>query len=218
MRSFLIVCGLLWVGLGTRALAVEAEQQPPEPAAQEAAEAPAAQVEPEKEPAAQEEPEKEPAAQEEPEKEAAQVEPKEEPAVLEDIETILTQPLGQDEYVEAERCLSRYSFHSVDIIDDAHVLFSGRRGKAWLNTLRRPCIGLNRRDIPKFEYRASSQLCNLDDFVGMDSGFSGFTRTSASCALGDFQPVTPEQVALIKATVESRRGSRTRKKKDPGDQ
>jgi hypothetical protein len=142
-----------------------------------------------------------------------------ESTALEDIETILTQPLGPEEYVEAERCLSRYRFDSVDIIDDSHVLFR-RRGKAWLNTLRRPCIGLRRRDVPQFEYRASSsQLCNLDSFVAIDSSFSGFHRTSASCALGDFQPVTREQVALIKATVESRKGrGRTKKKKAPGDQ
>ena len=136
---------------------------------------------------------------------------------VEDIETILTQPLGQDEYVEAERCLSKFSFDRVEIIDDQHVLFRGRRGKAWLNTLRSRCVGLRRHDIPRLEYRSSSQLCNLDTLVGMSSSFSGFSRTSAPCALGDFQPVTEEQVALIKATVESRKGRRGKKKKDPGE-
>ena len=98
---------------------------------------------------------------------------------VEDIETILTQPLGQDEYVEAERCLSKFSFNQVEIIDDQHVLFRGRRGKAWLNTLRSRCVGLRRHDIPRLEYRSSSQLCNLDTLVGMSSSFSGFSRTSA---------------------------------------
>ena len=144
-------------------------------------------------------------------------EPDSEATVVEDIETILTQPLGQDEYVEGERCLSRYNYHSVEIIDDQHVLFRGRRGKAWLNVLRSRCVGLRRHDIPRFEFRASSQLCSLDTFVGLDSNFSGFSRSSAPCALGDFQPVSEEQVALIKATVESRRGNRARRKKDPGD-
>ena len=137
---------------------------------------------------------------------------------VEDIEAILTQPLGQDEYVEAERCISRHQFHRVEIIDNEHVLFEGRRGKAWLNTLRRPCIGLRRHNIPQFEYRGgSTQLCSLDDFVGIDRNLSGFR--SASCALGEFQPVTVEQVALIKATVESRKKrNRSRKKKDPGEE
>ena len=47
---------------------------------------------------------------------------------------------------------------------------------------------------------------------------SGLGRTSANCVLGDFQPVTKEQVALIKATVESRKGRRSQRKKDPGEQ
>ena len=138
---------------------------------------------------------------------------------LEDIETILTQPMGQEEYVEAQRCLSRYQYQSVKIIDDQHVLFEGRRGKAWLNTLRRRCIGLRRHDIPVFDNRtARAQLCNLDDFVGMEQRMSGLGRASATCVLGDFQPVTEQQVALIKATVESRKGRRSKRKKDPGEQ
>jgi hypothetical protein len=142
----------------------------------------------------------------------------EELPVLEDIETILTQPLDQAEYVESQRCLSRYKFDRVEFLDNEHVLFIGRGGKAWLNTLRAPCVGLRRRDIPRFEYRGANQLCNLDTFVGLDSNFSGFSRSSASCALGSFQPVTQEQVALLKATVESRKGgNRTKKKKDPGE-
>ena len=79
----------------------------------------------------------------------------EELPVLEDIETILTQPLDQAEYVESQRCLSRYKFDRVEFLDNEHVLFIGRGGKAWLNTLRAPCVGLRRRDIPSFEYRGA---------------------------------------------------------------
>jgi hypothetical protein len=124
--------------------------------------------------------------------------------VAEDIEAILTQPLGEDEYVQSERCISTYKYHSVDVLDNQHVVFRGRGDNIWMNTLRAPCLGLHRRDVLQFELR-TSQLCNLDDFVAVEYGISVGMKTSATCVLGDFAPVTAEQVALIKATMEKKR-------------
>ena len=124
--------------------------------------------------------------------------------VAEEIEAILTQPLGEDEYVQSERCISTYSYHSVDILDNKHVVFKGRGDNIWINTLRAPCLGLRRRDVLQFELR-TSQLCNLDDFSSVNYGVSGGFKTSATCVLGDSAPVTAEQVDLIKATMEKKR-------------
>jgi len=123
--------------------------------------------------------------------------------VAEEIEAILTQPLAQDEYVQGDRCISTYQYHSVEVLDNQHVLFKGRGKKLWLNTLRTRCVGLRRRDLLKFELRGS-QLCNLDDFVAISQSLFVGMETSAKCSLGDFAPVTAEQVALIKATMEKK--------------
>ncbi len=124
--------------------------------------------------------------------------------VAEEIDAILTQPLGEDEYVKSERCISTFQYDSVEVLDKQHVLFKGRGDHLWVNTLRVPCIGLRRRDVLQFELRGS-QLCNLDDFVAIArTPFFG-TKTSASCALGDFSPITQEQVELLKETVKKRR-------------
>jgi hypothetical protein len=124
--------------------------------------------------------------------------------VADDIEAILTQPLDKDEYAKGERCISTFQYHSVDVLDNEHVVFKGSGGKLWLNTLRTPCIGLRRRDVLRFELRGS-QLCNLDDFVAIDPTRSIGARSSATCALGDFEPITKEQVTLIKAALEKQR-------------
>jgi hypothetical protein len=124
--------------------------------------------------------------------------------VAEEIETILTQPLDEDEYAQGERCLSTHQYDSIDVLDNRHVVFKGRGDRLWVNTLRAPCVGLRRRDVLKFEMRGR-QLCNLDDFVAINpSRFLG-AETSAHCVLGDFAPITEEQVALIKDAVAKKR-------------
>ena len=127
---------------------------------------------------------------------------------VEDIETILTTPLATEDYVEPTRCLSRFKVSSVDIIDKQHVIFFGRGGKAWLNKMRYPCIGLRRHDVPQFDYRLTNKICNLDSFMAVDMAFSGMRRSSASCVLGDFHPVSREQVILIRETIGSKKSRR----------
>ena len=124
--------------------------------------------------------------------------------VAEEIEAILTQPLADEEYGESERCISTFQYDSVQVLDNQHVVFKGRGKKLWLNTLRGRCIGLRKRDVLKFELRGS-QLCNLDDFAAIDTTMFFGSETSAKCVLGDFSPITEEQIALIEAAVEKKR-------------
>jgi len=48
----------------------------------------------------------------------------------------------------------------------------------------------------------------LDSFTGVILGFSGARRSSATCVLGEFHPVSREQVILIKESI--RRKARRR--------
>jgi hypothetical protein len=123
--------------------------------------------------------------------------------VAEQIDTILTQPLGEEEYGGGERCLSTHLYDSVQVLDTRHVLFKGRGERLWVNTLRNTCVGLRKRDILQFDVRGS-QICNLDTFTAVSNSF-GWQRTSATCSLGDFSPVTAEQVAMIEAALDTKK-------------
>ncbi len=119
----------------------------------------------------------------------------------ESIDQILSEPLGEAEYTEGVRCLPVYSYNSVDILDNRHVVFKGTGGRLWLNRLRNRCTGLRRNDTLKFDVRAS-QLCSLDTFEAISLNVVGPTRTSATCSLGEFMPITKEQLDGIKAALE----------------
>lgn len=118
----------------------------------------------------------------------------------ESIDQILSEPLGEAEYTDSVRCLPVYSYNSVDILDNRHVVFKGTGGRLWLNRLRNRCTGLRRNDTLKFDVRAT-QLCSLDTFEAISLNVVGPTRTSATCSLGEFMPITKEQLDGIKAAL-----------------
>lgn len=122
------------------------------------------------------------------------------------IQDILTKPLAAEDYVESERCLSTHIYRSVEVLDDRNVLFKGPGDRVWINQLRHRCIGLRRNDTLQFELR-DNRVCDLDSFQAVDTLFRVWSRTSATCTLGKFQPVTPEQVEAIRAAVREERKS-----------
>ncbi len=124
----------------------------------------------------------------------------EQQARTEAIEDILSQPLPSEEYAEEVRCLSTHSYRSVEVLDPEHVLFEGTGDRVWVNKLRNRCVGLRRNDTLRFELR-DNRVCNLDSFEAVDSFLWFWERTSGTCTLGNFIPVTPEQVAALKAAL-----------------
>ncbi len=125
-----------------------------------------------------------------------------EAAKHEAIEDILSKPLPEEAYAQRERCLASHQYDSVDILDDRHLVFKGRGHRIWVNELRNRCVGLRPRDVLQFEVHAN-RICDLDMFQAVDTsiGIKG-----GICSLGQFTPVTAEQVQAIKAAVaESRK-------------
>lgn len=118
----------------------------------------------------------------------------------ETLDDILNTPLSAAEYQAAERCLSSHDFRSVEVLDDRHVLFEGRGGRVWLNRLKNRCIGLRRDDTLRFS-RHSGRLCALDSFEAVDEFASRWSRTSGICSLGEFHPVTREQVEALETAL-----------------
>jgi hypothetical protein len=105
------------------------------------------------------------------------------------------------------RCLSTHAYRSVEVLDNRNVLFKGPGDRAWLNQLRFPCAGLRPRDTLQFRLR-DNRVCDMDTFEAVDTFFRIWSRTSATCSLGQFQPVTPEQVEAIRAAVKEARDAR----------
>lgn len=146
----------------------------------------------------------EPEAAEAPESEAAAEPDESARSRAEVIDEILSTPLEEGEYAEAVRCLAPQAYRSVRVLDDEHVLFEGPGDRAWLNRLRNRCVGLRPHATLRFRMR-DSRLCELDTFEAVDTMLRGVDRVSATCSLGSFIPVTPEQVEVIRSAFERRR-------------
>ncbi|MGA0838864.1 MAG: DUF6491 family protein [Pseudomonadales bacterium] len=128
-------------------------------------------------------------------------------ATQESVDQILAAPLGAEAYAKTERCLSTAQYDSVEILDDRHVLFKGIGKRVWLNELRSRCIGLDPRSTPVIRLR-DSQLCDMDTFQGVDSTMGIWTRSSATCSLGKFTAITPEQAEALRAAFKEARQRR----------
>lgn len=133
-------------------------------------------------------------------------------AIEADIDEILSLPLDPVEYGETSRCLSEMQYRSFRALDDRHILFEGRKGKLWINTLRGRCPDLRYDDVLVVRQSSSSRMCDADQFKVADwFDWPWYRRwpwhwsaggTGRVCALGKFQPVTEAQVAEIEARLE----------------
>lgn len=128
------------------------------------------------------------------------------------VEAILTEAAAADDYVAAERCLQSRRYRRIEILDDRHIVFEGRRDEHWLNVLPARCPGLRRGSSVVIE-RVSGSLCNLDSIAPYDWLGSPWYRrwpwpwgSGPKCALGEFQPVSALQLEAIKAALRPPKG------------
>jgi hypothetical protein len=100
------------------------------------------------------------------------------------------------EAMKPRHCVSLLRIDRTDIVDDSNILFYMTNGTIYRNQLPHRCPGLRTAD--SFMYRTSlNQLCDLDIITVLNSLGFGFMR-GPSCGLGSFQPVTKDEVALLK--------------------
>jgi hypothetical protein len=106
-------------------------------------------------------------------------------------------------YVEPRHCIPVFAYDNVEILNDQMLVFHGRqKDKLWLNQLAGRCPGLRQNMTLKFELH-QDQACNLDTFNGVEHIFWFWQNTTGSCSLGKFQPVTPDQVNMVKDAIAS---------------
>jgi hypothetical protein len=126
------------------------------------------------------------------------------------IAEILAEPLDPAEFGETQRCLSDAQFSSYRALDERHLLFTGRQGRLWVNTLRSSCPDLRHGDVLVVRKFGGSRMCDADQFQATD--WFSWPRnmrspngwgTGVRCVLGKFQPVTQQQVDEIEAILRS---------------
>jgi len=131
-----------------------------------------------------------------------------------EIDAILSEPLEPAELGETKRCLSDHEYRSFHAIDERRIVFEGRQGKLWLNTLRSRCPDLQHgRVLQVRSTSAMGRICELDTFMAGDwfawpwyrrwPWYWGPYGTGTTCSFGEFQPVTPGQVDAIEALLDS---------------
>jgi len=137
-------------------------------------------------------------------------------AIDDEIDVILSEPLDEATYGKTERCLTSSDYRRFEALDDRRLLFEGRHGERWINTLRARCPDLRYgRVLVVRSYSSMARICELDTFTAEDWFTWPWYRrwpwswgttwgTGMTCTLGKFQPVTEAQVKAIEETLQSR--------------
>ena len=102
-------------------------------------------------------------------------------------------------------CLSLMRIDSTRVLDDQTILFFLRDDRVYRNYLPRKCPGLAQQN--RFSYVSrTGQLCNVDAVTVLEQ-WAGRLEEGFTCRLGDFHPISPEEIEDLEAL---HRGSKTR--------
>lgn len=126
--------------------------------------------------------------------------PAEEAAGERDLDAIIAEILDVDaveDYDTAETCIPRSRISRTEILNDRFVVFHLRGDEKYLVQFRHRCPGLRRNGTMRLETR-SFRLCAMDTIQGLYEIGIGRGTWGPSCMIPGFEPVTQEQVAIIK--------------------
>lgn len=126
----------------------------------------------------------------------------------ETVDEILNAPLDEAAYGGTpRRCISEFAFRDFQAIGDRYLVFEGPGDQLWVNEIRGRCPGLDRSASLAFK-QTGMQICELDQFKVVDMfTWARYQRwpwhwlEGIPCTLGKFQPVSPEQVEALRATL-----------------
>ena len=140
-----------------------------------------------------------------PAEEAGTEAPPEEPAPAEsaeqrDLDAVIAEILdveSVEEYDIAERCIARSRISRTEILNERFVVFHLRGDEKYLVQFRHRCPGLRRHGTMRLETR-SFRVCSMDTIQGLFEMGVGRGTWGPNCMIPSFEPVTEEQVAIIK--------------------
>jgi hypothetical protein len=107
-------------------------------------------------------------------------------------------------------CILASSIDEHDAIDDQNILFYMRDGKVYRNHLPRKCPGLERENRISYQLRGTRRLCSIDTITVLeDSVFGGGVgfRDGFTCRLGEFVPLSPEEIEDLELLAQEARRS-----------
>ena len=123
------------------------------------------------------------------------------------VEEILNRDPTQSDYVKSPRCINTTRIRDMEVIDEQHIVLRVAREEYYLVRFDRRCPGLRRGRPVIYEPGGGSQLCVLDGIrATYDSGLGGISP-GMRCSIPGFESVTKEQVALLKDTLQVKRGN-----------
>ena len=126
--------------------------------------------------------------------------PAEEAADERDLDAIIAEILDVDaveEYDTTENCIARSRISRTEILNERFVVFHLRGDEKYLVQFRHRCPGLRRNGTMRLETR-SFRICSMDTVQGLYEIGIGRGTWGPSCMIPGFEPVTREQVAIIK--------------------
>lgn len=115
---------------------------------------------------------------------------------------------AQDDAIDRtpQDCIRTSRTRSTRVIDDQTILFYMRGGQVFRNDMPNHCPGLAREDTFAYETRVG-RLCQIDTITVLEDFGGRFVR-GATCRLGEFSRITPEEAADIVAGPEgAKRGN-----------
>ena len=99
-----------------------------------------------------------------------------------DVETILANPLTEEDYRETKDCIWNRQIDSIEILDEDLVVFRSRvGGKIWLNKLANTCHGL-RRDMMPITGNRNASVCRMSQMAAQAAIALAFRRARALLA------------------------------------
>lgn len=126
------------------------------------------------------------------------------PSIDERLDALLTESPADGAYSEPRRCISRFAYRNVDILNEEYMMFSSG-GQHWVSRLARRCPSLRYNDLPVFAPSRTRRLCEGDAFYATNSMDLGMGRSGgrlagahAVCYLGEFEQISNEQAALLR--------------------
>ena len=114
-------------------------------------------------------------------------------------------------------CIPNHRIRSIEVLDDKHVSFRMSRDEYYLVQFKHRCPGLRRNKPVITEPRSSTRFCALDGLRATYEGALGDLSPGMYCSIPGFQPVTKEQIVLLKDTLRIERRKKRRGADDPSE-
>ena len=130
------------------------------------------------------------------------------------VETILQEPLPATAYGVTERCINKFRYRTIDVVNETVVMFShGNDGDyVWLSVLLERCRGLQQGQVIHLR-KITPSICAGDSFAGLQRGISEDPRdmmqVSKNCGFGMMHRIDKKNLPNLLDAIESARKTRT---------